>query len=46
MQIYCIILLSLSLIGLVNEDGDDRRVAIFIRALIYLPIYGRIFGWW
>lgn len=46
METYCIVIMSLGLIGLILEDSGGGRLSIVASFCMYLPLYGRIFGWW
>jgi len=43
---YCVILSVLNVILVAAADEGKDRFALVVSSLIYLPIFGRIFGWW
>lgn len=49
MSIYAAILITLTVVGgMYNlaSGNPDRVTPATIGLIIYLPIFGRIFGWW
>lgn len=42
---YCIILAVVNVLVLAAAEGGDRFEGI-VNIALYLPIFGRIFGWW
>lgn len=46
MEIYCYILLALNGLALLLEKDVNALKTGIINVFIYLPIIGRILGWW
>lgn len=46
MQVYTGILMGLTIVAIFFASEARDSKTSFLGFLIYLPIYGRIFGWW
>ncbi len=46
METYCIILMSMFVLLAGFQIGRDEIPTTLGTALLYLPVFGRIWGWW